>query len=151
MLTLADFAVVVKDARSTAEWWHDKVGFETHTVGGGTGHAVMVAPPGEPFLLHLCEGFEPVDPGNTGVAFVTDSIVPLVRRMEAGGVQFPQPLRKESWGSMAKFADPDGNVFWLLEAPSAFIRKEKARRAPRSPRARRGKSSAGGRSGPRRE
>jgi len=25
------------------------------------------------------------------------------------------PITKESWGTNAMFADPDGNEFWLLE------------------------------------
>jgi catechol 2,3-dioxygenase-like lactoylglutathione lyase family enzyme len=132
MLRLADVSVVVSDANSSARWWEEKVGFKTHTVGKPGGHAVVVAPPGERFLIHLCAGFENVDPGNTGIAFVTDQIEELVRRMEAAGVQFPEPLKKGSWGARAKFSDPDGNVFWLVEAPVGFIRQETGRRAPGS-------------------
>lgn len=130
MLTLADVAVTVTNAKTSADWWVQNLGFGVHTVGEPGGHAIMVAPPGDHFVLHLCEGFEPVEPGNTGIAFVTDAIETLVARMVAGGVRFPQPLTRESWGAMAKFADPDGNVFWLLEAPTAFIRAESVRRAP---------------------
>ena len=128
MIRLADCAVTVRSARKTAQWWQEKVGFAVHTI-GTTGHAVLVAPPGDPFVLHLCEGIEPVEPGNTGIAFVTDEIEPLVRRMEAAGVAFPEPLAPGPW-PRAKFADPDGNVFWLLGAPRSFIRTESARRAP---------------------
>jgi uncharacterized glyoxalase superfamily protein PhnB len=131
MIALADCAVAVSDSREAAKWWTEKVGFAVHTVGRG-GHAVMVAPPGDRFVLHLCEGFGPVEPGNTGIAFVTDEIDALVRRMESAGVGFPERLKKESWGAMAKFADPDGNVYWLLSAPSGSIRQERARRAPRA-------------------
>jgi predicted enzyme related to lactoylglutathione lyase len=129
MIALADVAVTVKDAKASAEWWQQKLGFGTHTVGRPGGHAIMVAPPGDRFVLHLCQGFAPPDPGNSGIAFVTDEIESLVARMLAGGVVFPEPLTKQSWGSMAKFEDPDGNVFWLLEAPTAFIRSEAGRRA----------------------
>jgi catechol 2,3-dioxygenase-like lactoylglutathione lyase family enzyme len=129
MLRLADFAVSVTDAKKTARWWEEKLGFRTHTVGPPDGHAIMVAPPGERFLIHLCEGFEGVEPGNTGIAFVTDEIEKQVRSMEAAGVQFPEPLKIESWGGGAKFADPDGNVFWLIGASTAFIRLETNRTA----------------------
>jgi predicted enzyme related to lactoylglutathione lyase len=129
MLALADFAVTVTNAKASAEWWEDKAGFTTHTVGGPGGHAVMVAPPGERFLLHLCEGIERVEPGNTGIAFMTDEIERQVRSMESAGVVFIEPLKMESWGGSAKFSDPDGNVFWLLGAPKQFIRQELARRA----------------------
>jgi catechol 2,3-dioxygenase-like lactoylglutathione lyase family enzyme len=129
MIALADCAVAVADAEEAARWWTEKLGFTAHTVGTGT-HAVMVAPPGDRFVLHLCEGFEAVQPGNSGIAFVTDDLEGMVGRMEASGVQFAEPLKKEPWGGMAKFADPDGNIYWLLGAPTSFIRKESARRAP---------------------
>ena len=66
MIAISDVAVTVSDANAAAQWWREKLGFETHTIGGPEGHAVMVAPPGERFLIHLCEGIETVDPGNTG-------------------------------------------------------------------------------------
>lgn len=129
MLALADFAVTVTDAKVTARWWQETFGFGVHTVGDAGGHSVLVAPPGERFLLHLCEGFEPVEPGNTGIAFMTDAFDDLVHRMEAAGVRFTDPPRKEDWGGSAKFADPDGNIFWLLGAPREFIEREIAQRA----------------------
>jgi catechol 2,3-dioxygenase-like lactoylglutathione lyase family enzyme len=143
MLALADFAVTVTNARTSADWWTRKLGFDVHTIDGPKGHAVLVAPPGERFLLHLCEGFEPVEAGNTGIAFVTDDLENLVRRMDDDGVVFTEPLRVGRGGGSAKFADPDGNVFWLVGAPRQFIRTQTALRArergsarPRNPRAR---------------
>jgi catechol 2,3-dioxygenase-like lactoylglutathione lyase family enzyme len=121
MLALADVAVVVSDAHASAEWWKRNLGFASRTV-GGSGHAVQIAPPGDPFVLHLCSGFAPLEPGDTGIAFVTDEIDRVVARMLGGKVVFPQPLTTEPWGKMAKFADPDGNVFWLMEAPTSMIR-----------------------------
>jgi predicted enzyme related to lactoylglutathione lyase len=129
MIALADCAVVVSDASAAARWWNEKLGFAVRTVGPG-GHAVMVAPAGDRFVLHLCEGSGPVEPGNSGIAFVTDDLDQLVLKMRAGGVEFPQPIERGERGAMAQFADPDGNVFWLLEASPAFIRTETRRRAP---------------------
>lgn len=54
----------------------------------------------------------------------------VVGRMTKAGVEFPEPLRKEEWGRMAKFADPDGNVFWLLEVPTSMVRATLRSRAP---------------------
>jgi catechol 2,3-dioxygenase-like lactoylglutathione lyase family enzyme len=130
MLALADVAIVVSDAQKTADWWTQKLGFATKTIGEPGGHALMVAPPGERFVLHLCEGFDRVEPGNTGIAFITDDIDGTVRRMTEAGVEFPEPLRETSWGGVAKFADPDGNVFWLLAAPAGMIRETVRARAP---------------------
>ena len=129
MIALADVAVVVSDAKASAKWWEKNLGFSTYTV-GGSGHAIMVAPPGERFVLHLCEGFSPIEPGNSGIAFVTDEIDSTVARMTEGGVVLSEPLRREEWGKMAKFADPDGNVFWLLEAPTSMVKATLKSRAP---------------------
>ncbi len=133
MIALADVAVVVSNARRSAKWWEKNLGFSTYTIGGG-GHAMLVAPPGERFVLHLCEGFAPLEPGNTGIAFLTDSMAATVARMRKGSVRFPEPPRKKEWGSMAKFADPDGNVFWLIEAPTQMVRATLTSRAPTRPR-----------------
>ncbi len=133
MIALADCAITVTDAKAAARWWTEKLGFAVHTVGSG-GHAIMIAPPGDRFVLHLCEGFGSVEPGNSGVAFVTDDLEGMVRRMEAAGVTFPEPMKREAWGGLAKFADPDGNVFWLMGAPTAFIRAQTRKRAVSPPR-----------------
>jgi predicted enzyme related to lactoylglutathione lyase len=129
MIALADVPVVVSNANSAAKWWAKHLGFATMTV-GGSGHAKMLAPPGDRFVLHLCEGFAPLEPGDTGMAFITDDIEGLVQRMGKGGVAFPEPLHRESWGAMAKFADPDGNIFWLIEMPTAMVRATLKSRAP---------------------
>ena len=129
MLAIADVAVVVSDAKRSASWWEDKVGCVSHRV-DGSDHAVMIAPPGDRFVLHLCEGFAPVEPGDTGIAFITDEIENLTIRMRAAGVSFPVPLKKESWGAMAKFADLDGNVFWLLGVPTKMVRETARSFAP---------------------
>jgi catechol 2,3-dioxygenase-like lactoylglutathione lyase family enzyme len=129
MIAIADVAVVVSNAKASAKWWTENLGFATYTI-GGTGHATLVAPPGERFILHLCEGFAPLEPGDTGIAFVTDEMDELAERMAKGGVQFPVPPTKEEWGTMAKFADPDGNIFWLLDVPTSMVRATLNSRAP---------------------
>lgn len=129
MIALADVAVVVSNAQASARWWKKNLGFPSFTM-GGSGHALMVAPPGDRFVLHLCEGFAPLEPGDTGIAFVTDDLEALVARMVKGGVAFPQPLTQEKWGKMAKFADPDGNIFWIFDMPTPMVRATLRSRAP---------------------
>ncbi len=129
MIAIADVAVVVSNAKASAKWWAKNLGFSTYTV-GGSGHAILVAPPGDRFVLHLCEGFAPLEPGDTGIAFVTDEIDALAARMAQGAVSFPVRPKKEKWGTMAKFADPDGNIFWLLEVPTPMVRATLNSRAP---------------------
>ena len=102
---------------------------------GGAGHAILVAPPGDRFVLHLCEGFAALEPGETGIAFITDEMDATVARMRKGEVEFPEPPKQEPWGKAAKFADPDGNVFWLLEVPTSLVRATLRSRAPAAKRA----------------
>jgi catechol 2,3-dioxygenase-like lactoylglutathione lyase family enzyme len=134
VIAIADVAVVVSSAKKSAKWWVKNLGFDTYTI-GGSGHAVLIAPPGDRFVLHLCEGFAPLEPGDTGIAFVTDGMDATVARMTKGGVRFPVPPKKEPWGTMAKFADPDGNIFWLLEVPTSMVRATLSLRAPKRKRA----------------
>jgi catechol 2,3-dioxygenase-like lactoylglutathione lyase family enzyme len=136
VLALADVAVVVSDAKGSADWWKRHLGFASHRIGGAESHAVLVGPPGERLVLHLCAGFAPLEPGDTGIAFVTDEIEELVDRMVRDGVAFPEPLREEAWGQHAKFADPDGNIFWLLGVPTSMVRSTLALRAPTAERGR---------------
>lgn len=119
----------MSNAKASARWWKQKLGFATFTI-GGSGHAVMVAPQGDRFVLHLCEGFAPLEPGDTGIAFVTDDMDSTVSRMIRGKVKFPQPVKGVGWGRMAKFADPDGNIFWLLEAPAKMVKETQKSGAP---------------------
>lgn len=130
MIALADVAVVVSNAKASAIWWKKNLGFATYTI-GGSGHAVLVAPPGDRFVLHLCEGIAALEPGDSGIAFVTDEMDVTAARMAKEGVRFPEPPSKEKWGKRAKFADPDGNVFWLLEVPTKMVRATLSLRAPR--------------------
>ncbi|GEM_PF-272361 len=135
MLALADVAVVVSNAKESAKWWERNFGFATYTIGGGAGHAMMVAPPGDRFVLHLCEGFAPLEPGNTGILFITDDLDSLAARLWKGEVEFPEPPHQEKWGKSAKFADPDGNIFWLMEAPGPMVVATLKSRAPTPKRA----------------
>jgi len=129
LLALADVAVVVSDAKASADWWSKRLGFSTYTV-GASGHAVLVAPPGDRFVLHLCGGYAPLEPGDTGIAFVTDELRATVSRMRRAGVHFPELPSKESGGRMAKFADPDGNIFWLIGVPTPMVQATLKSRAP---------------------
>ena len=134
MIAIADVAIVVSNAKASARWWVKNLGFSTYTV-GGAGHAILVAPPGDRFVLHLCEGFAPLEPGDTGIAFVTDEMDAVVSRMTQGGVRLPEPPKKEAWGKSTKFADPDGNIFWLMEAPGPMVVATLKSRAPTPKRA----------------
>lgn len=121
MIRLGDIAVSVRDAKASAKWWVEKMGFRSHTIEGAGEHPVLVAPPGDRYILHLCEGFEPVDPGNTGIGFMSDDIENDVARMKEAGVVFAKPFEKQEHGGTALFQDPDGNTFWLIGMPRQMV------------------------------
>ncbi|MEM2905163.1 MAG: VOC family protein [Candidatus Bathyarchaeia archaeon] len=112
MLELATVAVVVSPPpQKAAEWYRDKLGFEVR--GEAEGHWVVVAPKGSKTGIHLCES-DTLEPGNTGILFLTSDIEAAVKELKARGVKFTQELTKESWGTYAMFADPYGNEYWLM-------------------------------------
>ncbi len=130
---VGSIAILVRDPKKSAEWYHDKLGFE---IVEERGHIVFVRPRGSRgALLHLCgecdawEGDKPG--GRTGVWLHCGEIV-LRRDMESGmiipssapeqvertyeelkgkGVEFSEELTTTSWGKYAVFKDPDGNEF----------------------------------------
>ncbi len=104
-------AVVVSDGKKSAQWFKEKLGFE---IRDQEGHWITVAPKGSKLLIHLCEGNE-LEPGNTGFAFYVKDAAKEETDLRKKGVKFPESTKKESWGTHAMFADPDGNEFWLIE------------------------------------
>lgn len=113
-LRWADVAVVVKDARAMARWWQDKLGFE---ILSAEGHWVTVAPKGSEVPLHLCQASaeNPLEPGNTGIGFYAPDVGRAEKELRAQGVAIAVPATKAPWGTFLRFADPDGNEFWVNE------------------------------------
>ena len=68
MMRLLTIAIVVSDAKKSAKWYQEKLGFE---IRDHQGHWITVAPRRENVAFHLCEGFYPLEPGNTGISFTT--------------------------------------------------------------------------------
>lgn len=125
-------AVLVNDAKKSAEWYRDKLGFE---IVENKGHTVFVKPKGSQFLLHLCgkcDAWETDRPGGrTGVGFHCGKVGMrkdtvsgrLIRasnpedvektylELERKGVEFSEALTSTSWGKYAILKDPDGNEF----------------------------------------
>jgi catechol 2,3-dioxygenase-like lactoylglutathione lyase family enzyme len=108
--SIVDVAVVVSNAKNSAEWYRDKLGLE---VRDSEGHWITVAPKDSALVLHLCES-TPLEQGNTGIAFRVDDLDKSYQEMSAKGVEFTVKPTKEEWGSYAMFKDPDGNVFWMM-------------------------------------
>jgi catechol 2,3-dioxygenase-like lactoylglutathione lyase family enzyme len=126
-------AVLVSDARKSAEWYKERLGFE---IVGREGHAVFVRPKGtETPLIHLCarcEAWEDDEPGGrTGIwlscgrvtvrkdeksgllipASDPEDVKRTYLELKASGVEFSEELTTTKWGKYAIFKDPDGNEY----------------------------------------
>lgn len=102
-------ALMVTDAKKSAMWYEEKLGFATES----SGHWITVWPKGSNAKLHLCEG--KLEPGNTGVSLYCESVEKTAAALEKKGVKLTTPVTKKEWGTFAMFADPDGNEIWLHE------------------------------------
>jgi len=126
-------AILVSDAKKSAEWYRDKLDFE---LVGIEGHGVFVRPAGaqEP-LLHLCgrcDDWGSETPGGRTGVWLRCGEVTIRRDGKTGrvlpssdpaevektylalknkGVEFTEELKTLAWGKMAVFRDPDGNEF----------------------------------------
>jgi len=111
MLKFGTVAVVVKSEKKAAKWYREKLGFR---LVDQFPHWHTVSPRGSSVLIHLCPDSKP-EKGNTGFMFVTKDIEKEVAGLKKKGVRITTPITKESYGTMAMFADPDGNEFWIFE------------------------------------
>jgi len=112
MLQFATVAVVVRDEKKAVKWYTEKLGFRHMDKWD---HWHTVSPKGTSMRVHLCPDSKP-EKGNTGFMFTVKDIEKEVASLKKKGVKITMPISKESYGSMAMFADPDGNEFWLMEA-----------------------------------
>ncbi len=101
-------AVVVSDAKKSAAWYREKLGFETST---DEGHWVTTWANGANWKIHLCEGT--LEPGNTGIALYSDDVKKTVGDLKKKGVKFAMDYTKTQWGESAQVEDPDGNIIWI--------------------------------------
>ncbi|TLZ58275.1 MAG: hypothetical protein E6K15_01180 [Methanobacteriota archaeon] len=111
MLKFATVAVVVRNEKRAMKWWKEKLGFRVVT---SFPHWITVAPRGANVHLHLCPDSRP-EKGNTGFMFSTADAVKEEARLRKKGVKITHPVKKEDWGTIFWFADPDGNEFQVLE------------------------------------
>jgi catechol 2,3-dioxygenase-like lactoylglutathione lyase family enzyme len=102
-------AVTVSDAKKSARWFEEKLGFESSV----DDHWVLVWPRGSTAKIHLCE--DELDPGNTGIAFYLKNAEKFADKIRQKGVKITEPVKKKSWGVEGMFADPDDNEYYLIE------------------------------------
>lgn len=130
---IGSVAVLVNDAKKSAEWYHDKLCFE---IIGIEGHPVFVKPKGSqgPFL-HLCgrcNDWNKDQPGGrvgvwlqcgetimrrderTGIVTPASKPGDVERtylELKKKGVEFSEELTTTDWGKYAILKDLDGNEF----------------------------------------
>ncbi len=105
-------ALVVANAKRSAEWYRDKLGLEASLEDE---HWITVGPQGAQWKIHLCESDRyKVDPGNSGLAFYCDDLEAEYKRLKANGVKFSTELTTAPWGSFAMLEDLDGNQVWMM-------------------------------------
>lgn len=126
-------AVLVNNAKKSAAWYRDKLGFE---IVGAEGHSVFVRPKGSRTpLLHLCAKCdawgEDRPGGRTGVwlscgdivmqthqktgqllpASSPEDVEKTYHELKKKGVDFAEELTTTGWGKYAIIRDLDGNEF----------------------------------------
>ena len=103
-----DVAVMVSDAKKSAKWYKEKLGFSVSTE---SDHWVTAWPKGATWKLHLCGG--ELEPGNTGIGLYVQDVQKTVTALKKKGVKFSTDYTKTEWGEFAMFDDPDGNTIWI--------------------------------------
>jgi catechol 2,3-dioxygenase-like lactoylglutathione lyase family enzyme len=108
--TIGTVAVMVKDAKKSAKWYQEKLGFK---ITSDDAHWTTVGLEGSKTEFHLCPD-EPLEIGNQGIVIGCDDLGKTYQELSKKGVNFTlKPT--EQWGVMqAKFVDPDGNEFTLV-------------------------------------
>ncbi len=123
-LQLASVAVYVRDRKAAAAWYEKTLGAKIVSNDPSHWTTVRLGTRGTP-ELHLCEKEDgPLTPetdlGESGILLLTRGTVRAAHKeLTAKGIRFVHPPEKASWGWFAKFADPDGNEFWLMSQQTA--------------------------------
>ncbi|MGA7477183.1 MAG: VOC family protein [Thermoplasmata archaeon] len=122
-VTFGSVAVVVSDRARSLAWYTKNFGLDVMMkLDAQAGHWVTVGRKGQNGVVHLCQMTEfdpsfPLEPGNTGIQFhLPGDFRDSCAALEANGVHFTRPPKKEPWGWWAQVADPDGNLIMLTPA-----------------------------------
>jgi len=107
-------ALSVRDRHASADWYHEKLGFELRYHIDEAGWTEMETKT-EGVTLGLGEQAEPV-PGNMVPVFEVGDIETARAALEGAGVKFDGPTDTvEGMVSTATFYDPDGNALMIAQ------------------------------------
>ena len=124
-------AVVVSDRVKALQWFTEVLGLPVAYIGpaepssdpnlqgppDNPGHWIELGPRRPMTRIHLCELEDHrVEPGPSGITFLTDNILDEYERLKAKGVRFMNTPKQMEWGEwLCEFVDPDGNEFDLKQ------------------------------------
>jgi catechol 2,3-dioxygenase-like lactoylglutathione lyase family enzyme len=116
-------AVIVSDRRKALQWFRDVLGIQVAYIGPAepdSNPSVLGSPENPGYWIelgsrrpmtriHLCELEDHgVEPGPTGITFLTDNIQADYQRLKLKGVRFMNSLKQMEWGELlCEFLDPD--------------------------------------------
>ena len=108
-------SIPVRNQDAALDFYTNKLGFKVATdqpfsdgqrwielsIPGSNARLALFTPPGHE---NRVGGFQPM-------TFWCDDVFATAALLKAKGVELAAEPRKEAWGTMAKFRDPDGNEF----------------------------------------
>jgi lactoylglutathione lyase len=108
--------VSVSDQERALDFYTNKLGFEKRAdISVGDYRWIEVVPPGAETALVLEPGRGTVGT-LTSIVFTTDDMPATYEQLRGRGVHFTEEPSRQSWGGMqARFVDPDGNTFVLVQ------------------------------------
>lgn len=118
---ITHISVPVTDQDRALAFYRDALGFQVREDNAQMPgfRWLVVAPQGAATGIVLYktgpDGGDLVPGGWTGLVLATDDLQGDYKRMKSRGVRFTAEPRTEPWGQEAQFADPDGNLFELVQ------------------------------------
>ena len=108
-------SIPVSDQDGALKFYTEQLGFKVATdqaFGPGQRWIELLIPGSEVNLaLFTPPGHENRVGGFQPVTFWCDDVFATAKLLKSKGVELAAEPKKESWGTMAKFKDPDGNEF----------------------------------------
>jgi catechol 2,3-dioxygenase-like lactoylglutathione lyase family enzyme len=110
-------SIPVKDQDVSLQFYTEKLGFRIATdqpFNGKQRWIELQIPGADTFLaLFTPDGHEDRIGGFQPMTFWCDDVLATAKTLQSKGVELSAEPRKEVWGTMAIFKDPDGNEFVL--------------------------------------
>jgi predicted enzyme related to lactoylglutathione lyase len=108
-------SIPVRNQDVSLKFYTEKLGFKVATdqemaPGGQRWIELMIPGSDTNLALFTPDGHENRIGGFQAMTFWTDDVFATAEQMKKKGVELTEP-KKEVWGTMAKFKDPDGNEF----------------------------------------